>query len=91
MASQNAQGKLEPLADGVLTLSNLRLMCNSRSQTIIELAMNADDQASLHDAYKLFHKESAVEQTGYIMQFFVEGFDILIQYSWTLLCQFGNF
>jgi len=31
--------------------------------------MNADDQASLHDVYELFHKESAVEQTGYIMQF----------------------
>jgi len=31
--------------------------------------MNADDQASLHDAYELFHKESAVEQTGYIMPF----------------------
>ena len=31
--------------------------------------MNADDQASLCDVYKLFQKESAVEQTGYIMQF----------------------
>ena len=39
------------------------------SQTIIGLAMNADDQASLYDVYELFHKDSGVEQTGYIMQF----------------------
>ena len=33
------------------------------------LAMDAEDQATLHDVYQLFHKEKAVEQTAYIMQF----------------------
>ena len=71
--SQKAQGKLEPLGDGVLIFDEVkvisRLMWNSRSQTIVGLAMNTDDQASLHDVYELLHKDSAVEQTGYIMQF----------------------
>ena len=42
---------------------------NSRSQTIVGLAMDAEDQTYLHDIYELFHKEKAVEQTAYIMQF----------------------
>lgn len=71
--SQKAQGKLEPLADGVLIFDEVkvisRLMWNSRSQTIVGLAMNADDLASLHDIYQLLHQNSAVEQTSYIMQF----------------------
>ena len=71
--SQKALGKLEPLADGVLIFDEVkvisRLMWNSRSQTIIGLAMNAEDQASLHDAYEVFHKDKPVEQTAYIMQF----------------------
>ena len=44
-------------------------MWNSRSQTIVGLAMDAEDQVTLHDIYQLFHKEKAVEQTDYIMQF----------------------
>ena len=31
--------------------------------------MNAEDQASLYDVYELFHKDKAVGQTSYIMQF----------------------
>jgi len=53
--SQKALGKLEPLADWVLIFDEAKvishLMWNSRSQTIIGLAMNAEDQASLHDMY----------------------------------------
>ena len=71
--SQKALGKLEPLADWVLIFDEAKvishLMWNSRSQTIIGLAMNAEDQASLHDVYELFHKDKPVEQTAYIMQF----------------------
>jgi len=71
--SQKVLGKLEPLADGVLIFDEVkvisRLMWKSRSQTIIGLAMNAEDQASLHDVYELFHKDKPVEQTAYIMQF----------------------
>ena len=55
------------------------------SQTIIGLAMNADDQASLHVVYGLFHRDSAVEYHA----IFMEGFDIF--HSWTLLYQFRNF
>ena len=59
--SQKVLGKLEPLADGVLIFDEVkvisRLMWKSRSQTIIGLAMNAEDQASLHDVYELFHKD----------------------------------
>ncbi|XP_065907460.1 uncharacterized protein [Dysidea avara] len=87
-ASQKAQGKLEPLADGVLIFDEVkvisRLMWNSRSQTIIGLAMNAEDQQSLHDVYELFHKDKAVEQTSYIMQFLwrdlTSSFDIVGPY-----------
>ena len=71
--SQKVLGKLEPLADGVLIFDEVkvisRLMWKSRSPTIIGLAMNAEDQASLHDVYDLFHKDKSVEQTAYSMQF----------------------
>lgn len=72
-SSCEASGKLVPKADGVLIFDEVkvisRLMWNSRSQTIVGLAMDAEDQATLHDVYQLFHKEKAVEQTAYIMQF----------------------
>jgi len=82
-------GKLEPLADGVLIFDEVevisRLMWNSRSQTIIGLAMNAEDQASLHDVYELFYKDKPVEQTAYIMQFLwrdlTSSYDIVSPYS----------
>ena len=65
--------KLEPKADGVLIFDEVkvisRLMWNSRSQTIIGLAMGAEEQASLHDVYQLFDSEKEAEQTSYIMQF----------------------
>ena len=68
-----ATGKLVPMADGVLIFDEVkvisRLMWNSRSQTIVGLSMTAEDQASLHDVYKLFDKDKAAEQTAYIMQF----------------------
>ena len=64
------QGKLDPLSGGVLIYDEVkvisRLMWNSRSQTIIGLAVNADDQASLCVVYD---RDSAVEPIGYIMQF----------------------
>ena len=44
-----------------------RLMWNSRSQTLIGLAMNAEEQCSLADVYQLF--DDAVKQTSYILQF----------------------
>ena len=69
----SASGKLIPMADGVLIFDEVkvisRLMWNSRSQTIVGLAMTADDQASLHDVYQLFDKDKAADQTAYIMQF----------------------
>ena len=62
-----------PKANGVLIFDEVkvisRLMWNSRSQSIVGLAMDAEDQASLHDVYQLFQKEKAVEQTAYIMWF----------------------
>ena len=46
-------GKLEPMADGALIFDEVkvisRLMWNSRSQSIIGLAVGAEEQASLHD------------------------------------------
>ena len=72
-SSCEASGKLVPKADGVLIFDEVKvishLMWNSRSQTIVGLAMDAEDQATLHDVYQLFHKEKTVEQTAYIMQF----------------------
>ena len=68
-----ASGKAIPMADGVLIFDEVkvisRLMWNSRSQTIVGLAMSTEDQASLHDVYQLFDKDKAVEQTAYVMQF----------------------
>jgi len=62
-----------PMADSVLIFDEVkvisRLMWNSRSQTIVGLAMTADDQASLHDVYQLFDKDKAADQTAYILQF----------------------
>jgi len=40
--------------------------------------MNADDQASLHVVYELFHWDSAVEPIGYIMQFLMRYLTSLI-------------
>ena len=69
----NASGKLMPMADSVLIFDEVKvvsqLMWNSRSQTIIGLAMTEEDQASLHDVYQLFDKDKTADQTGYIMQF----------------------
>ena len=52
-SSCEASGKLVPKADGVLIFDEVkvisRLMWNSRSQTIVGLAMDAEDQATLHD------------------------------------------
>ena len=66
-------GKQAPLGNGVLIFDEVkvisRLMWNSRSQTIIGLAMNANDQASLLDVYQLFHEDKLVDQTAYILQF----------------------
>ena len=57
-----------PKASGILIFYEVKviscLMWNSRSQTIVGLAMDAEDQASLHDVYQLFQKEKAVEQTA---------------------------
>jgi len=65
--------KLEPKADGVLIFDEVKviywLMWNSRSKTIIGLAMEAEEQTSLHDVYQLFDSEKEAEQTSYIMQF----------------------
>jgi len=62
-----------PMADSVLIFDEVkvisRLLWISRSQTIVGLAMTADDQASLHDVYQLFDKNKAADQTAYIMQF----------------------
>ena len=72
-SSCEGSGKLVPKANGVLIFDEVkvisRLMWNSRSRTIVGLAMDAEDQASLHDVYQLFQKEKAVEQTACIMQF----------------------
>ena len=37
-------------------------MWNSRSQTIIDLAINAKDQASFRDVYQLFHEDQKVDK-----------------------------
>ena len=56
------------MAEGVLIFNEVKvisqLMWNSRSQTIVGLAMTADDQASLHDVYQLFDKDKATDQTA---------------------------
>lgn len=66
-------GKQAPLSNGVLIFDEVkvisRLMWNSRSQTIIGLAMNANDQASLLDVYQLFNEDKPVDRTSYILQF----------------------
>ena len=50
--------------------------------------MNAEDKASLHDEYELFHKDKPVEQTACIMQFlwwdFTSCYDIVGPYYTSL-------
>lgn len=41
------------------------VMWNSRSQTLIGLAINAEEQSSLADVYQLFD-DDATKQTSYI-------------------------
>ena len=65
------EGKFESKKDGVLIFDEVkvvgRLMWNSHSQTLVGLAMNAEEQCSLADVYQLF--DDAVKQTLYILQF----------------------
>ena len=62
-----------PMSDGVLIFDEAkvisRLLWNSRSQTIIGLAMTAEDQSSLHDIYQQFSSDDKVKQTSYVLQF----------------------
>ena len=66
-------GKLIPMGDGVLIFDEVkvisRVLWNSRSQTIVGLAMTAEDQVSLHDIYRQFSSNEKVKQTSYILQF----------------------
>ena len=66
-------GKMLPVGDGVLIFDEVkvisRLLWNSRSQTIVGLAMTVEDQTSLHDIYQLFSTNDKVKQASYILQF----------------------
>lgn len=44
------------------------LLWNSRSQKIVGLAMTSEDQASLHDIYRMLDGTKSTQQT-YILQF----------------------
>lgn len=66
------EGKLESQKDGVLIFDEVkvvsRLMWNSRSQTLIGLAMDRHEQCSLADVYQFIDGDQA-KQTSYILQF----------------------
>ena len=66
-------GKQEPKADGVLIFDEVKVACqllwNSRSNTLMGLAMTSKDQASLNDVYKLLKDADDSKQTSYILQF----------------------
>ena len=65
-------GKPESKGDGVLIFDEVKvvskLMWNSRSQSLIGIAMNHKELSSLADLYQLLDGDS-VEQTSYILQF----------------------
>ena len=65
------EGKPESKSDGVLIFDEVkvvnRLMWNSRSQTLIGVAMDHKELSSLADVYQLLN--SNVQQTSYILQF----------------------
>jgi len=66
-------GKQIPIGDGVLIFDEVKvisqLIWNSRSQTIVGLAMTVEDQVSLHDIYQQFSTHGKVKQMSYILQF----------------------
>ena len=66
------EGKEESKGDDVLIFDEVkvisRLMWNSRSQTLIGIAMDHKDMSSLTDVYQLLDGDN-VQQTSYILQF----------------------
>ena len=82
-----------PMAEGVLIFNEVKvisqLMWNSRSQTIVGLAMTTYDQASPHDVYQLFDKDKATDQT-LNNAVFMERLDIFLRHCWTTLHQLRN-
>lgn len=62
------EGKQESMQDGVLIFDEVkvvsRLMWNSRSQTLIGLAMDHHELCSLGDLYQLFDSNNAAKQTS---------------------------
>ncbi len=66
------EGKKDSQKDGVLIFDEVkvvsRLMWNSRSQSLIGLAMDHHDMCSLADVYQFLESDQA-SQTSYILQF----------------------
>ena len=65
--------KKEPKADGVMIFDEVkvisRIMWNSRSQTMIGLAMSYEDMSSLRDVYQTIEQDAQTKTTTYILQF----------------------
>jgi len=61
-------GKQETKADGVLIFDEVKVACqllwNSRSNTLMRLAMTSNDQASLNNVYKLLKDPNDSKQTS---------------------------
>lgn len=92
------EGKKESQKDGVLIFDEVkvvsRLMWNSRSQTMVGLAMDHHEQCSLADVYQMFDGENA-KQTSYILQFLwrdlTSNFDIVGPYFTSSKTMEGKF